>query len=128
MIVHDLRSPLTAIIANLDLLERVAQEPSQAEAAQRFRTGARKSAQRMIEMINELLDVARLESGHLKLSLSPVVVSELLHERAQAFASQGQAEERHVEVQVPEGLATPAFVFTLPLATKLEREDDVRRE
>ena len=107
MIVHDLRSPLTAIITNLDLLERVIEDPSLAETSQRFRAGARKSAQRMIEMINGLLDLARLESGQLNLSLSPLVVSELLQERAQAFASQAQAEGKYVDVRAPEDLAAP---------------------
>ena len=107
MIVHDLRSPLTAIVTNLDLLERVVGDPSPADTGQRFRAGARKSAQRMIEMINGLLDLARLESGHLHLSLSPLGVAELLEERAQAFASQAQAEGKYVEVQAPEDLPAP---------------------
>lgn len=113
MIVHDLRSPLTAIIASLDLMERVSDKSSAKKAQEQFRTGARASAERMISMINDLLDVAKLEEGRLQPKLEPVVVSELLRERAQAFAGQAEAEGKQIAVRVPEGLPSLKVDITL---------------
>ncbi len=44
MIVHDLRSPLTAIIANIDLLNRLLNDPAYAGELPRFLTGAHSAA------------------------------------------------------------------------------------
>lgn len=62
-LVHDLKNPLSAILANLDLLERVSKEESVTRLAGRCRSAAR----RMHRMILDLLDVAGLEEGRLKL-------------------------------------------------------------
>jgi len=98
---HDLRSPLTAILGQAQLLERrlaqagLEQERANAEAIVT-------SAQRMNAMIQDLVEAARLESGQLKLNLQPVdlgpFISDLLRRLAPVM------EVRRVRVVVPEGL------------------------
>ena len=57
---HDLRSPLTAILGYMELVERVgALNDSQREFLGRLRA----SVQHMTSLVNELLDLGRLESG-----------------------------------------------------------------
>jgi signal transduction histidine kinase len=113
MIVHDLRSPLTAITANLDLLGRVAEDPAHQEIRQRLWSNARHSAQRMIKMINDMLDLTKLEAHHMPLVTAPLAVSELLYERAQAHTSQAEVEEKHIAVSVPDNLPRPGADATL---------------
>ena len=64
-LVHDLKNPLTAVVANLDLLERKLDDGDARHLVGRCRAGA----MRMHRMILDLLDVAGLEEGKLLLRL-----------------------------------------------------------
>jgi PAS domain S-box-containing protein len=73
---HELRTPLNAILGFGQLLER--QKPTE---AQRTRIHYILSAGRhLLNLINEVLDISRIEAGNLQLSLEPVSVTEVLHE------------------------------------------------
>ena len=65
MIVHDLRSPLTGVIAYLDLLR--SEPDALGDDGRHCADQAFDSARTMIEMISSLLDVNRLESGRMPL-------------------------------------------------------------
>ena len=67
MIVHDLRSPLMAIAGNLELVSDEA--GSLSELRKKCLTGSIKAARKLNEMISSLLDVSRLESGQMPVSL-----------------------------------------------------------
>jgi len=104
MIVHDLRSPLTAILANLDLLKRLLAQPDRREEQVRFLRGAHDSAQRMNEMVGGLLDVSKLEAGRLRPNLRPVSATALLQERREAFAGKAAAEEKEISLRIADNL------------------------
>jgi two-component system, sensor histidine kinase and response regulator len=73
---HELRTPLNAILGFGQLLER--QNPTD---QQRARVDHIMSAGRhLLNLINEVLDISRIEAGHLQLSLEPVAVMEVLTE------------------------------------------------
>src|SRR5256885_16982198 len=73
---HELRTPLNAILGFGQLLER--QNPT---AQQRSRVEHIMSAGRhLLNLINEVLDISRIEAGHLQLSVEPVSVAEVLEE------------------------------------------------
>jgi PAS domain S-box-containing protein len=73
---HELRTPLNAILGFGQLLER--QNPT---AQQRARVDHIMSAGRhLLNLINEVLDISRIEAGHLQLSVEPVAVAEVLGE------------------------------------------------
>ena len=73
---HELRTPLNAILGFGQLLER--QNPT---VQQRARVEHIMSAGRhLLNLINEVLDISRIEAGHLQLSLEPVAVAEVLEE------------------------------------------------
>ncbi|RQD73891.1 HAMP domain-containing sensor histidine kinase, partial [Desulfonatronospira sp. MSAO_Bac3] len=57
MVVHDFKSPLSAVISNLDLLKYMGVNQDQDHIVQTARNGA----ERLFEMINEFLEVARLD-------------------------------------------------------------------
>jgi two-component system sensor histidine kinase/response regulator len=68
MIVHDLRSPLAAIIGNLDLMD---EDPSVAASKSVARLhGAKRSAASLLQMIGALLDVNKMEAGEMALELT----------------------------------------------------------
>ena len=64
MIVHDLRSPLSAIIANLDLIAR---EKSLSRTGADSLVDARSSSSTLVRMVSSMLDVSRMEAGQLEL-------------------------------------------------------------
>lgn len=70
MVVHDLRSPLTAVYGNLQLIQ-LDVEPLGPDAAETLSVTLR-STQRIIDMVSDLLDVSRLEAGKIPLELEPV--------------------------------------------------------
>jgi signal transduction histidine kinase len=59
LLAHDLRSPLSAILASAHLLQRRSSEPAALEAAARIVT----SGNRMARMIEDMLDLARARLG-----------------------------------------------------------------
>jgi len=73
---HELRTPLNAILGFGQLLER--QNPTE---TQRSRVGHIISAGRhLLNLINEVLDISRVETGNLQLSLEPVCLADALEE------------------------------------------------
>ncbi len=68
MIVHDLRSPLTAISAYLELFGQAAKEKLGAETQEDV-ANAFHATRNMIRMINEILDVSKMEAQMMKLDL-----------------------------------------------------------
>jgi signal transduction histidine kinase len=106
MIVHDLRNPLTAITANLDLISKTANNPEYAGAAQRFLGGARAAGQRMTSMIEDLLNVSKFEAGELRPALAPVYFPTLLVEKADGYRTQAEKENKSITLHAPPDLPT----------------------
>ncbi len=74
---HELRAPLTAIQANLELLERY---PTMAEDERREAIGeASREAQRLARMVGDLLALARADAG-VALRRDPVALAEVVRE------------------------------------------------
>ncbi len=105
MIVHDLRSPLTSVSLSLDLLERSVGDPSRAEFMDRFFSGARESLQQMLSLISQLLDVARLEAGQLKLEQELFSAADLLQEKQSLFLLQAESNNKQIRVETPTNLS-----------------------
>lgn len=99
MIVHDLRNPLTAITANLDLIGKTLHNPAYPDAPPRFLTGARAAGQRMTGMIDDLLDVSKFEAGELRPVLTPVYLPTLLNEKIEAFRPLAEKEGKTLRVR-----------------------------
>jgi signal transduction histidine kinase/DNA-binding response OmpR family regulator len=68
-VTHQLRTPLTGIKWMLELAGEALQG---ADEAASYVRDAREAAERLIQLVNELLDVSRLESGKVRIVLAPV--------------------------------------------------------
>lgn len=104
MMVHDLRNPLTAVTANLDLISKTLNNPAYQESAPRFLASARGAGQRMIGMIDDLLNVSKLEAGELRPNLAPLQLPRLLAEREAAYRAQAEREEKIFAALIPDVL------------------------
>lgn len=106
MIVHDLRSPLTVILSSLSLLEKSGTSKAKPQVLEQALSVARRSVQQMLGLVTALLDIAKLESGELKLNLQTVslekVSEELISTYTQEAINQGILLEHNLAKGVPE--------------------------
>ncbi len=72
---HELRTPLNAVLGFGQLLELEELTEHQRDA----NTHILKAGWHLLDLINEVLDISRIETGDLRLSVEPVLVGELLH-------------------------------------------------
>ena len=75
--VHDLRGPLTSISVSLHLLDVLTDPANDRERETLNR--ANKSMDRVLELVNAILDISRLESGRMALNYASVSLTDLIH-------------------------------------------------
>ncbi|MBI4491539.1 MAG: PAS domain S-box protein [Chloroflexi bacterium] len=95
---HELRTPLASLVGFAELL--LTREYPEAQQ-QQFLTVMLEEGRRLAALINDFLDLQRMESGHQQLAPEPAPVRPLL-ERAAAAA--GEDAQRPIVLQVPDGL------------------------
>ena len=103
---HELRSPLNAILGFAQLMESGKPPPTPAQVgsiAQILKAGWY-----LLELINEILDLALIESGRLSMSMEPVSLSEVLLDCQTMI--EPQALKRHIGMQFP-AFSAPCFVL-----------------
>ena len=88
MVSHELRAPLTSIKGSTDTLLESLHSLDPAEVAQFLRI-IKFQAERMRNLISELLDVARVETGSLSVAPEPAEVTALVDEARNTFLSGG---------------------------------------
>ena len=95
---HELRSPLNAILGFAQLMESDSPPPtpSQTASIEQILQGG----WYLLELINEILDLAMIESGRLSLSLEPVSLVEVMLE-CQAMI-EPQAQKRGIRISFPQ--------------------------
>jgi two-component system phosphate regulon sensor histidine kinase PhoR len=104
---HDLRSPLTAILGYVELLERVGDvNPQQKEFIQRVRL----SVQSITALINDLLDLGRIEAGFdSQKEITPLgaMVRYSLEGLSNTIAARSQVLELDIPADTPSVLGNP---------------------
>ncbi len=70
---HELRTPLNAILGFAQLLEMSDLDPEDRESAEHIHRAGR----HLLSLINELIDISRVESGDLQVSMEPVAVAQV---------------------------------------------------
>jgi signal transduction histidine kinase len=81
---HELRTPLTAIKGAVDLVLREVAGPL-TEKQIHYLTRVRSNTQHLAGLINDLLDLAKIESGRIEVKSTRVSLSSLVHEVAEAL-------------------------------------------
>ncbi|MGP9684406.1 GAF domain-containing protein [Halomonas sp. AOP25-F1-15] len=74
---HELRTPLNAIIGFSQLLGKARRDPL-SDKQQRQVGQIEKSGQHLLSLINEVLDLARIEAGHVQFSIEPILMQNVL--------------------------------------------------
>lgn len=106
---HELRTPLNGILGFAELLKMDLENESQKSFAQ----GIHDSGQHLLALVNDLLDLAKIEAGRMELKIAPTPLRELLAEVATLHCvharDKGLAIEMHCADDLPELLVCDAM-------------------
>ncbi|GJG87809.1 hybrid sensor histidine kinase/response regulator [Gemmatimonadetes bacterium T265] len=97
---HEFRTPLTLTIAPLEDLRARAGGDAQAE---RWLDLALRNARRLLRLVNQILDVAKLEAGQMRLAPRPMDLGGFVRGVAGAFESAAERRAITLEVDTPPG-------------------------
>ncbi len=94
---HELRTPLSAILGFAQLMESGSPPPTASQ--KRSIDQILQAGWYLLELINEILDLALIESGKMSLSLEPISLAEVMHECQDMI--EPQAQKRGISVAFP---------------------------
>ena len=103
---HELRTPLTSIRGALGLVEAGVAGEIPPKAAQMISI-AHKNAERLVLLINDILDIEKIEGGQMRFESAPVEINQLVGQSLQANAP--YAQNLGVELEF-DGPSTPLWV------------------
>lgn len=104
---HELRTPLNAILGYSQILMR---DASLSKESMRQVETIKTSGEHLLGLINEVLEMSRIEAGKVRLDLSPCAISSVLEEIRMLFA--GQASRKGLAFSVREESPLPDCVMT----------------
>ncbi len=103
---HELRTPLNGILGFAELLKYELDNP----AHQEYATVIQQSGEHLLNLVNEILDLAKIESGEMTFKRIPVPLADLVAESAAghqvAAESKGLRFALHLAQDLPEAFAT----------------------
>jgi signal transduction histidine kinase len=103
---HDLRTPLTLILAPVeDLLS--GREPTGGSKA--ALETIQRNAARLLRLINQLLDLAKIDAGKMKLARVPTLVPDFVASVTQPFQTAARQKRVMLETRVPRSMAAIAI-------------------
>ncbi len=105
MIVHDLRSPMTSVLGSLKLLEEYLPETEVDDFMEQAVEVGLRSSQRLLMLVDSLLDISRLESGTVDLFLESVDLNTLVHNVMLSLNPLASEQDIYLNNQVPLDLA-----------------------
>ena len=98
---HELRTPLNSIIGFSDVLQGI---ESLSEKQRRYAANIQKSGRLLLEMINDILDLAKVEAGKMEVRRTRFHLGALVHAQADMVRSLSEEKNIQLTVQVPANL------------------------
>lgn len=92
---HDIRTPMNAIIGLCTLIERDAQKPEQ---VRNYTKKMLASCQHLLGLINDVLDMSKIEAGKTSLNITELNLAELVDDLATVLMPQAHAKKQTFEV------------------------------
>lgn len=97
---HEIRTPLNGMIGFLKLiLDGMADDP---EEQRQFLLEAHKSSLHLLDVINDILDFARIEAGKMEIELRSVKLDELFNDVESFMRMQTEQKNLSFQIQMPE--------------------------
>ena len=101
---HDIRTPMNAIVGLTELMRHNLEDP---EVLERYVAKLRSSSQYLLDLINDILELSKIENGSIELKMEPVDIGSQLEqiltiirpkitEKKQQIETEGKVEHRYV--------------------------------
>jgi PAS domain S-box-containing protein len=100
---HELRTPLTSILGYTDMLLRGLSGPLP-PLTNRYIGNVRSAGDRLLELVNGLLDYTRLEAGVERLNPRPVALSRIVGQVVEHFQPQARAKDIELRLAIARGV------------------------
>lgn len=107
-LVHDLRSPLSAVVSAIDVMEDGLKNDARAEIMPQAIQVARRGSARVLGMIESMLDIARLQAGSFELTCIPVDLQAIVDSVVIDYLPQAQDYGVILHSDVPPGMVANA--------------------
>ncbi len=98
---HEIRTPMNAVIGYSDLLSQTVSDPQQ----KHYLDAIRASSRSLLMLINDILDLSRIEAGKMRLEFGPVSLRRMLQDVRHIFDL--RAREHNVSLEVSVEADTP---------------------
>jgi signal transduction histidine kinase/ActR/RegA family two-component response regulator len=109
---HEIRTPLNAILGFSNLLKARNKDPQVAEFAQSIR----QSGENLLTIVNDILDISKIEAGMIRIESAPFSIRELIHSVGTMFGERVREKrltlETSIEGAVPDRLEGDATRLT----------------
>ena len=117
MIVHDLRNPLSAVMGYIQIMEM--QKGKLDEKMKGYIQSANDSCQRLLEMINQIVDIVRMEDKRMPIKLMKRDLVPIIRIKVEQYTGTAQANGLKISANLP-SKAVEAEVDTLLIERVLE--------
>ncbi|MEN3297536.1 MAG: two-component system, OmpR family, sensor kinase [Burkholderiales bacterium] len=111
---HELRSPLTALKLQLQLLDRAQDDTARAQARQKLHEGV----DRATHLIEQLLTAARTDPRDAAIELKPVNLAELVRQAIADVFHLAQQQHIDIELEAPDGVAVAGDAAALRILAR----------
>ena len=105
---HELRTPLNAIIGFSEIMESGMFGPLGAEKYNEYCTDIRSSGEYLLDVINDILDMAKIEAGRIRLDVEELDLDTLLAEALRVVSARAQDKQLELVAKISPELALRA--------------------
>lgn len=101
---HELRTPTTAVKGSLDRAMELQQQGDAGQKLHGFLQMCNRNVERLVNLINDLLDLSRLESGKLSLEFNPLSLAEVFQSALETVGPLLARKQVRVRQEIPASL------------------------
>jgi two-component system, cell cycle sensor histidine kinase PleC len=105
---HELRTPLNAIIGFSEIMESGMFGPLGAEKYHEYCSDIRSSGQYLLDVINDILDMSKIEAGRIRLDFEELELDQLLNEAMRVVTARAQEKQLALSARIAPELALRA--------------------
>ena len=105
---HELRTPLNAILGFSEILQNQMFGPLGSDKYREYSRDIHESGKHLLNVISDILDMSKIEAGHMRISCEPVDLSPLIEETLRLTMLQAEKKQIDVRQACPNHLVTVA--------------------